>query len=315
VIARIEELLKDDMAGDPCTGIKWTRRSTRKIAKELRTVGIQVSARKVARLLDELHFTLRVNRKKLCRGSNSVKAERNEQFEYIADLRENFAERHLPIVSIDTKKKEMVGNFRNAGTTWRKESHAVLDHDFRSDAEGMATPGGIYDTQANRGTVFVGTSHDTADFTVDNLVRWWVSEGRKRYPDATELLVLADGGGSNGYRSRAFKYNLQTRLCDEHRIGVTVCHYPTGASKWNPIEHRLFSQISNNWAGQPLRSFETILNYIRTTKTETGLEVTAHLVDQEYPTGVRIENSQMKTLNMHPHTTQPLRNYTIRPRP
>lgn len=314
MIRRIRELLKDDVAGDPCNGLKWTRRSTRKIAKELRSLGIQVSARKVAQLLDDLHFSLHVNRKKLCRGSKATRAERNEQFEYISGQRESFALRHLPIVSIDSKKKEMVGNFKNAGATWRKTPDPVLDHDFRSDAKGMAAPGGIYDTQANRGTVFVGTSHDTADFTVDNLVRWWVSEGRDRYRDATELLVLADGGGSNAARSRAFKYNLQTRLCDPYRVDVTVCHYPTGASKWNPIEHRLFSQISNNWAGHPLRSYETILNHIRTTTTETGLQVTAHLVDQEYPTGVKIANASMATINMEPHAVQPVRNYTIRPR-
>lgn len=282
MISRIQELLKDDVAGDPCSGLKWTRRSTRKIATELRSIGIQVSARKVALLLADLHLSLHVNRKKLSRGSKVTMAERSEQFEYISGQRESFARRRLPIVSIDSKKKEMVGNFKNAGATWRDEPEAVLDHDFLCDAEGVARPGGIYDTQANRGTVYVGTSHDTADFTVDNLVRWWVSEGRDRYPEAAELLILADGGGSNGSRNRAFKYDLQTRLCDAHRIDVTVCHYPTGASKWNPIEHRLFSQISNNWAGKPLRSYETILNYISTTTTGTGLKVTAHLVDQEW---------------------------------
>jgi hypothetical protein len=314
VISRIQALLKDDVAGDPCTGLTWTHCSTRKIAKELGSVGIHVSARKVARLLDDMDFSLHVNRKKLSRGSKSTRAERNEQFEYISGQRESFARRNLPIVSIDSKKKEMVGNFKNAGATWRKEADPVLDHDFQCDAEGVARPCGIYDTQANRGTVYVGTSHDTADFMVDNLVRWWESEGRERYPKAAEILVLADGGGSNGSRNRAFKYNLQTRLCDVHRIDVTVCHYPTAASKWNPIEHRLFSQISNNWAGKPLRSYESILNYIRTTTTETGLRVTAHLVDQEYPTGVKIQDACMATINMDPHPVQPKRNYTIRPR-
>jgi len=314
VIARIEEVLRDDVAGDPCTGVKWTRRSTRKIARELRSLGIQVSTRKVAKLLVDLDFALRVNHKKLCRGSKVTKAERNEQFEYISSQRKSFAERRLPIVSIDTKKKEMVGNFKNAGTAWRKDRDAVLDHDFLSDAQGVAIPGGIYDPQANRGTVYVGTSHDTAEFAVDNLVRWWTREGRDRYPDATELLVLADSGGSNGTRRRAFKYNLQTRLCDPHHIDVTLCHYPTGASKWNPIEHRLFSQISLNWAGHPLRSYETILNHIRTTTTQTGLRVTAHLVKQEYPTGLKISDTLMETINMDRHPIQPVRNYTLHPR-
>ena len=178
----------------------------------------------------------------------------------------------------------------------------------------MATPYGIYDVRANRGTVFVGTSFDTPDFAAENLARWWEAEGRKRYPGATELLVLADGGGSNGPRNRAFKYGLQTRLCDAHGVSVTLCHYPAGASKWNPIEHRLFSEISKNWAGCPLRSYETIVNYISTTRTETGLRVTARLIDKEYPKGVKVSDAQMATLNIAPHETQPLRNYTIRPR-
>jgi hypothetical protein len=314
VIRRIHAVLKDDVAGDPCSSAKWTRRSTRKIADELRCLGIKISARSVARLLSELHFSLRVNQKRLSRGSNVTRAERNEQFEYISLQRETFAKRHLPIVSIDTKKKELVGNFRNAGARWGAEAEAVLDHDFRSDAEGVAIPSGIYDTQANKGTVFVGVSHNTAEFTVDNIERWWRTEGRKRYPAARKLLVLADGGGSNGARSRGFKYNLQSRLCDEHGIEVTVCHYPTGASKWNPIEHRLFSQISINWAGQPLRTYETILKYISTTATKTGLRVTAHLVEDEYPTGVTVSDALLATVNIDRHEVQPQRNYTIRPR-
>jgi len=303
--------MKHDVAGDPCTGVKWTRRTTRKIAAELHTLGIQVCPKTVARILKDLDYSLRVNHKKVSRGSGP---DRNEQFEYIAEQRTSFAGRDLPIVSIDAKKKEMVGNFKNSGNAWKREPEFVNDHDFRSDAEGMATPYGVYDVRANRGTVFVGTSHDTPDFAVDNLVRWWDSEGRQRYPGAAEVLVLADGGGSNGPRSRIFKYALQTRLCDVHDISITLCHYPAGASKWNPIEHRLFSEISKNWAGCPLRSYETIVQYIRTTRTETGLRVTAHLVDQEYPTGVKVPDSCMATLALVPHETQPLRNYTLHPR-
>ncbi len=207
----------------------------------------------------------------------------------------------------------MVGNFKNAGTTWRRTPDRVSDHDFRSDAVGMATPFGIDDIGANRGAVFVGTTHDTPAFAADNVVRWWEIEGRDRYPGATELLVLADGGGSNGPRPRAFKHAMQTRLCDGYGLHVTLCHYPSGASKWNPIEHRLFSQISKNWAGCPLRSYETFLNDISTTTT-TGLRVTAHLVNQEYPKGVRIADALMATLDVRPHATQPIRNYTIHPR-
>jgi hypothetical protein len=311
VIARIEELLKHDVAGDPCTGLKWTRRATRKISKELRALGIAVCPRTVARILDDLAFSLRVNRKSISRGS---RPDRNEQFVHISEQRTSFAERELPIVSVDSKKKEMVGNFKNAGTAWNRTPVLVNDHDFRSDAVGMATPYGIYDVRANLGAVFVGTSYDTPGFAAENIARWWEAQGRERYPGATALLVLADGGGSNGPRNRAFRYALQTRLCDVHRIQVTVCHYPTGASKWNPIEHRLFSEISKNWAGCPLRSYETVLNYIRTTQTETGLRVTSHLVNQEYLKGVRISDAVMATLDIRPHETQPLRNYTIHPR-
>ena len=310
MIDRIHDLMKHDVAGDPITGIKWTRRTTAKIARELQTLGIEVGARTVARLLKDLNYSLRVNQKRVARGSGP---DRNEQFEYISHERTSFVDRDLPIVSIDTKKKENVGNFKNGGTAWRRTPELVLDHDFPSYATGKAAPYGIYDVRANRGAVFVGLSKDTPDFAVDNLARWWKTEGIDRYPEARELLVLADGGGSNGSRCRAFKYGLQTRLCDEFDITVTVCHYPTGASKWNPIEHRLFSEISKNWAGRPLRNYETILNYINTTRTKTGLVVTAKLIDQEYPGGVKIPDALMATIHLDPHETQPRRNYTIRP--
>ena len=222
------------------------------------------------------------------------------------------AERGLPIISIDTKKRELVGNFKNHGTTWERSPHAVNDHDFRSQADGIAIPYGIYDLSANRGFVVVGTSHDTPDFAADNLLRWWQAEGLQHYPRARELLVLADSGGSNSPRIRCFKYALQTRLVDPHRLKVTVCHYPGGASKWNPIDHRLFSEISKNWAGVPLRDYATILNHIHT--TDTGLSVVAQLVEQEYPTGVRIADAEFASIALQPHQTQPLRNYSICPR-
>lgn len=187
-------------------------------------------------------------------------------------------------------------------------------HDFRSDAEGLAVPYGIYDTLANRGSLYVGTSHDTPEFAADNLSRWWCDEGVARYPDAIELLVLADGGGSNGHRKHAFRYWLQNHLCDPHCLVVTVCHYPTGTSKWNPIDHRLFSEITKNWAGRPLDSFDTLIAYAASTRTETGLEVSAHLVDRPYTKGVRISKAQMRELDIELHVVQPNRNYTINPR-
>jgi hypothetical protein len=303
--------MADDTAGDPMTGIKWTRRTTEKIAIELAGCGIEVCPNTVAKLLKGLQFRLRVNHKKL---SGRKAPDRDEQFTYIAAQRETFARAGLPIISVDSKKRELVGNFKNAGATWSQQPTLVNDHDFRSDAEGIALPYGIYDIGANRGYLFIGTSHDTAACAADNIVKWWVYHGRRDYPGATELLILADGGGSNGNRNRAWRHALQERLADRHGLTVTVCHYPTGASKWNPIEHRLFSEISKNWAGRPLDSYQTILNYARTSRTSTGLEVHAYLVRTDYPNGVKITNKEMDRLQLRPHDIQPARNYTISPR-
>jgi hypothetical protein len=311
VIAAIEALLEHDRAGDPGTGLQWTRRTTEKIAGELKALGIDICANTVAKILRQLGFSLRVNHKKLSGRSDP---DRDEQFRYITELRNRFAAASQPIVSIDTKKKELIGNFKNPGRAWSKEPTLVNDHDFRSEALGLAVPYGVYDVLANRGALYVGTSHDTPAFAADNLERWWRGEGEARYPDATELLVLADGGGSNGYRSRAFKHEVQNRLCDPHCLVVTLCHYPTGASKWNPIEHRLFSEISKNWAGRPLDSLDTLLAYASSTRTNSGLEVTARLIDRTYEKGMRITNAQMRALDIEPHSIQPNRNYTIYPR-
>ena len=300
-----------ETAGDPVTGLKWTRRTTRKIAEQLRGLRLQVSRNTVARLLKDMDFSLRVNHKRIAHGSGP---DRNQQFEYIATLRKRFAPRGDPIVSVDTKKREQVGNFKNPGVAWTRNPVLVNDHDFRSLAVGVAIPYGIYDVQANQGAVFVGTSHDTSAFAVDSIEAWWRSVGRKRYPNCKRLLVLADGGGSNGSTRRAWKAAIQEKLCDRHGLHVTVCHYPTGASKWNPIEPRLFSEISKNWAGRPLDSYETILRYIRRTKTETGLRVRAQLVGRKYAKGVKISDEQMRCLRIDKHDIQPTRNYTLSPR-
>ena len=302
--------MKHDTAGDPITGLKWTRRTTAKVAAELRSAGLDVSARTVARLLHALGFSLRVNHKKLSRGSPP---ERDAQFRRIAVLREDFDARALPVVSVDSEKKEMVGRFKNGGATWEREPVKVNDHDFRSDASGMAIPYGIHDLAANRGSVFVGTSHDTPAFAVDAIEAWWRTEGRQRYAGVQQLAILADGGGSNGPRCRAWKHGLQTRLCDRHGLTVTVAHYPPGASKWNPIEHRLFSEISKNWAGRPLDSYETILNYLRTTRTAPGLRVRARLVRKPYEKGLTVTNTQMRSLHLTQDTSSPKWNYTLRP--
>jgi hypothetical protein len=315
VIDRIAELMQHDTAGDPMTGLKWTRKTTAKIAAELHGLGLGIGARTVARLLQQMGYSLRVNHKKLSRQSKTAPEDRNAQFEHIAQLREDFAARGLPVISVDTKKKELVGLFKNPGTAWNHEPIEVNDHDFLSEALGKAVPYGIYDLHANRGTLVVGTSRDTAEFAVDALEIWWRHEGRLRYPGATQLVVLADSGGANAATNRTWKHRLYHHLAQRHRLTVTVAHYPPGASKWNPIEHRLFSEVSKNWAGRPLDSYPTLLNYIRTTSTRTGLKVQAHLLDRPYDKGARVSDAQMRTLPISHHPALPRWNYTIAPTP
>ena len=228
-------------------------------------------------------------------------------------LRERCAVENTPVISVDTKKKELVGAFKNAGAKWDHAPVLVKDHDFRSEAEGLAIPYGVYDTQANTGTVYVGATADTPAFAVDCIEKWWRTEGRKRYPEANCLHVLADSGGSNGCKPRAWKFNLQHRLCNRHGLRVSVAHYPPATSKRNPIEHRLFCEISKNWAGRPLDSYETILNYLRSTRTATGLRVRAHLVRKAYETGVKVTNAQMNGLRLTRDSDLPKWNYTIEP--
>ena len=302
--------MRHDTAGDPITGVKWSRRTTRNIAEQLTSLGIAVSKNTVGRLLKQLKFKLRVNRKQIASTKNP---DRNQQFLYIGQQREQFANQGLPIISVDTKKKEQIGNFKNAGAKWDRQPVLVKDHDFRSEADGMAIPYGIYDTQANRGAVFVGTSHDTPTFAVDAIAQWWSKEGCQRYPAARELFILADGGGSNGPRCRAWRKAIQDTICNPLGLAVTISHYPPGASKWNPIEHRLFSQISRNWAGEPLTDIDKILKFIRTTKTESGLLVNAYLIPENYDTGIKISDAQMRQLNLVPHDILGRWNYTVRP--
>ena len=313
MIERIAELMKHDTAGDPMTGLKWTHKTTVRLATELQGLGIDVGPRTVARLLKQMGYSLRVNHKKVARVSKTSRADRNAQFEHIAALREDFAARGLPVISVDTKKKELVGVFKNPGSAWHREPVEVRDHDFRSEASGKAVPYGIYDVHANRGTIFVGTSRETAEFAVDAIEMWWRDEGQQRYPGATKLAILADGGGGNGATNRFWKHGLYHRFAKHHALTVTIAHYPPGASKWNPIEHRLFSEVSKNWAGRPLDSFQTILNYIRTTSTKKGLKVRAHLVDYQYEKGIKITDAEMRTVPITKHHSLPKWNYTIAP--
>ena len=257
-----------------------------------------------------MDYSLRVNQKKLATDSSP---DRDLQFDYIADLRERFRRRHLPILSVDTKKRELVGNFKTAGARWDRSPRRVYDHDFRSDSVGVAIPYGLYDPVTNRGSVVVGVSHDTPAFAAHAITHWWQREGSLGYRGSRQLLILADTGGSNGYRCRAWKTELQTQLADSFHLTVTVAHYPTGTSKWNPVEHRLFSEISKNWAGEPLDSYQKILNFIRTTSTQAGLAVSAYLDRRHYPTGIEPTPEQLRLLRLEPHDTLPKWNYSIRP--
>jgi len=315
VIKRVAELLKHETAGDPMNGLKWTRRTTRKIARELGRLQIRISATTVRRLLKRMGFSLRVNHKRLESGNKNPppRRVRNQQFLYIGRKREEYSSRGKPVISVDAKKKELVGKFKNPGVSWQREAHLVKDHDFRSDAEGMAIPYGIYDTQTHLGFVVVGTSTETPAFAVDAVVSWWKRCGSSMYPDADEILILADCGGGNSARARGWKYHLQHRLCNPHGLRVTVCHYPPGSSKWNPIEHRLFSEISKNWAGKPLESYETVLKYIRSTTTSGGLKVNACLWEKRYEKGEEISAAEMKRIVLTGHKRLPAWNYTLAP--
>jgi Rhodopirellula transposase DDE domain len=308
--------MEHEMAGDPMSDLKWTRKTTGKIARQLARLNIRVSPKTVGRLLRDMGFSLRVNHKRLESGNAHPppRKVRNRQFRYLNRMRRDFARRHCPILSVDTKKKEMVGRFKNNGVCWEKQAQPVNDHDFRSDALGMAVPYGLLDILANRGFVVVGMSADTPAFAVDALICWWKQRGSKDYPKAKELLILADCGGANSARSRVWKYLLATRLCEPHQLSVTVCHYPPGASKWNPIEHRLFSHLTKHWAGKPLETYETVLNYIRRTQTAAGLRVQARLTRKRYEKGQTVSDLQLSQINLRRHPTLPDWNYTISPR-
>jgi len=289
----------------------WTGLHLEEISSHLRGLGLSVCPNTVRRLLQELQVALHANRKSL---SGPQSPHRDAQFQYIGYQRAQFTKEGLPIVSVDTKKKEQVGRFKNPGRIWSREALPVNDHDFPSLGSGVAIPRGLYDPQANRGWVMLGTSHDTAEFAVDAIADWWRGPGRRRYPHAAELLILADTGGSNGARCRLWKLALQERLVDRYGLAVSVCHYPTGASKWNPIEHRLFSEMSKHCAGQPFTDYATILRLIGGTRTRTGLQVKCALNTKVYPTKVKVSDAQMSDLDIFNHSFFPEWNYTLFPR-
>ncbi len=310
-VRALERIMAENTAGDPMSLLRWTNKSTGRIAEELTQLGHAASDETVRRKLLEMEYSLQANRKTL-EGSSPV--ERDDQFRYINRLVKQCLRRGDPVLSVDTKKKERVGNFKNPGRTWRPQGQpsAVNIYDFPHLGEGPAIPYGAYDVGRNQGFVNVGISHDTAEFAVESLRRWWRLIGRRHYATATGLLLCADGGGSNGFRNRAWKYHLQ-HLADALGREVTVCHYPPGTSKWNKVEHRLFSYISLNWQGRPLISYETVVNLIGATRTKGGLRVKAALDAGTYDLGVKIPDVEMARLNLQPHRTLPQWNYTLRP--
>jgi hypothetical protein len=308
----LQDLVVPETAGEPTSGQKWVRSSLRMLSGRLQEAGHAVSPPTVGRLLRGLDYALHVNTKKI--EARAHHPDRAAQFDYIAQQRRAFTEAGRPIISVDTKKKELIGNFKNAGQAWSPQAEAVNVHDFLSEAVGRAVPYGIYDLSHNRGTVYVGSSGDTAQFAVEAIAQWWQGVGQAAFPHVDHLLILADGGGSNGCRARLWKQQLQAHLCDGLGLTVTVCHYPPGCSKWNPIEHRLFGPISLNWAGQPLRTWETMLAYIRGTTTTTGLRVQAVRLEGTYPTGQHVSDAEMDALHLTKHAVCPAWNYTIGPR-
>jgi hypothetical protein len=306
----LRELVAADRAGDPMAqrGL-WTRLRLRKISRLLRRLGLRVCPNTVRRLLEKLGYALYSNRKSLC----SHHPDRERQFRYLAKQRRRFSLEQAPIISVDTKKRELVGQFKNPGQVWSREPIKVHDHDFPSLGLGVAIPYGVLDVQANRGCVTVGTSRNTPAFAVESICGWWLREGRHRYPHARRLLILADNGGSNGADTYLWKHALQEKLVNPFGLFVTVCHYPTGASKWNPIEHRLFSEISKQWAGQPLANYATVLRLIRTTSTTTGLSVSCFLDQRNYPKGIKLTQEQIRQISLYRHPVLPDWNYTLLP--
>ena len=309
LLKEVEMLLEESSAGDPMSKLKWTCKSTRNIAEILCNKGFNVSNVTVMNILKNQGYSLRSN-KKMLPGKNHP--DRDSQFRYINKLVNQFSNKNRPIISVDTKKKELVGNFKNNGKTWQKEDIQVFDHDFKSLGEGIAIPYGAYDINRNEGFVNVGISSDTAEFAVNSIWQWWRHFGRKHYAGAEGLLICADGGGSNGSRQKAWKFYLQD-LANKTGLSITVAHYPPGTSKWNKIEHKMFSFISMNWKGKPLENYEAVINLISSTKTKNGLKVKAKLDKKKYKKGFKVPKEDFDKIQLKFHQKFPKWNYTIYP--
>jgi hypothetical protein len=311
LVADLKSLVAPVTRGDPMRPLLWTSRSLRNLVTELAKKGHTVSPTVVGDLLRGLGYSLQAN-SKTREGDRHI--DRNAQFEYINTQAKGFLAANEPVISVDTKKKELVGNFKNNGREWRPKGapELVNVHDFIDPKLSRAVPYGVYDITNNVGWVSVGTDHDTATFAVNAIRRWWRTMGKKRHPKAKRLMISADGGGSNGYRVRLWKVELQ-RLADELKLPITVCHLPPGTSKWNKIEHRLFSFITINWRGKPLRSYRTIVQLIAATMTDTGLKVRAELDERKYPKGLKVSDAQLAAVNISRHSFHGDWNYTISP--
>jgi hypothetical protein len=308
VVIALQTAVEADTAGDPCGASKWIRTSLRYLRVKLASIGVLLSHGSIKRLLKHQKYSLKANRKAVAMTQHP---QRDQQFRYIRRVKRMFINAGHPVISVDTKKKELIGNFKNAGQTWNQKPELVNDHDFPTAASAKAVPYGIYDLVNNQGYVYVGTSGDTAAFAVAAIVRWFERKDRPKFADESKILILSDSGGSNGYRVRSWKYQLQQQLADHYGIDVMVCHYPSGASKWNPIEHRLFSFISLNWAGQPLRSLSRMTALIRGTTTSAGLKVKSAQLKGHYPTKVQISDAQMATLRLTRRRICPQWNYIL----
>lgn len=312
LLVELEALLEPYTIGDPMRPLRWTCKSTENLSVELRKQGYQVSARTVATLLKELGYGLQGNYK---RNEGKGHPDRNAQFEYINTMVEAFQSRASPVISVDAKKKELVGNYKNAGQEWAKKGTPleVEAYDFIDPSKGKVTPYGVYDTTLNLGWVSVGTDNDTAQFAASSISRWWSNMGEFAYSGAEELLILADGGGSNGSRNRLWKKSLQ-ELSDREGFRIVVCHFPPGTSKWNKIEHRMFCHITQNWRGKPLISHEVIVSLIGATKTKAGLKIQAQLDESEYSKGLKVSDEEMESLNVETADFHGEWNYMISPR-
>ena len=306
---RIDEILEETTAGDPMSALRWTNKSTYAVAHELSSDGKRISEDTVRRIIKKEGYSLQSNVKTKESGNSG---ERDSQFRYINAQVKRFARKNIPVISVDTKKKELVGNFKNQGRKWHKkrEAEMVNVYDFAYLSKGKAIPYGVYELLKNNGFVNVGMSHDTAEFAVESIRKWWKHIGKKNYPKATALLICADGGGSNASRSRLWKYHLQ-KLANETKLQIIVCHYPPGTSKWNKIEHKMFSFISMNWKGKPLLTYELIVNLIRNTTTKRGLSISAKIDRKIYKTGEKISKQDFEKINLQRHEINPQWNYTI----